>query len=137
MVLRPTPAISLEQRALVLESRQQELPDANRRALDRRAADQECLRAGAAEEAGRLEIEEQQAGLKTRFTMPCADGQAFAISCQRVVALGDRRHDLADRRAAVQHVGAILAIDDDHGAVGVFDHGAAEREGGADDDRRV
>ena len=60
MGLRPLLQLA-QQRALVLEARQQELPDANRGAVDRGAADQECLRAGAAEEAGRLEIEEQQA----------------------------------------------------------------------------
>ena len=50
----------VEQRPLVLEPRHQELLDANRRAFDGRAADQECLRAGAAEESRRLEIEKQQ-----------------------------------------------------------------------------
>ena len=59
--------------------------------------------------------------------MPCADGLAFAISCSASSPSAIVVDDLADRRAAVQHVRSIVAIDDDHRAVGMFDDGAAER----------
>ena len=99
--MRLRPRLHLAQhRALVLEAGQQELPDANRGALDRRAADQEGLRAGAAEESGGLEIEEQQRfGRRMPLREPAsalAPSAAYASS-----AVGDRRDDLADRRAAV------------------------------------
>jgi hypothetical protein len=100
----------------VLEARHQELPDADRGAFDRRAADQERLRAGAAEQSGRLEIENSSAAADA--LSPTATPAPSASAHRH---LGDRRDDLADRRAAVQHVGAIFAIDDDHRAVGVFD----------------
>ena len=49
-----------QQRALVLETRHQELADADRGAFDRRAADEKRLRAGTAKQAGRFKIEKQQ-----------------------------------------------------------------------------
>ncbi len=48
-----------QQRAFVLEARHDELPDANRRALEERASHEKRLRAGAAGEARGLEVEEQ------------------------------------------------------------------------------
>ena len=66
--------------------------------------------------------------------MPVAPrGHALRHQLHRLEAFGDRRDDVADRRAAVQHVGAVFAIDDDHRAVGVFDDGAAERDRGVDE----
>ena len=62
-----------------------------------------------------------------RPPMPSAEWPRLRHQLQRIVTVGNRRDDLADRQAAVQHVGAVFAIDDDHRAVGVFDDGAAER----------
>ena len=63
--------------------------------------------------------------------MPSRRGPRLRHQLHRIVSVGNRRDDLADRQAAVQHVGAVFAIDDDHRAVGVFDDGAAELERGA------
>ena len=58
--------------------------------------------------------------------MPFADGHASAISVIASVPslITETMSPIGD--AAVQHAGAIFAIDDDHRAFGAFDNGATE-----------
>jgi hypothetical protein len=110
----------------VFEARHEELADTNRCALDGRAADEERLRAGAAEQAGRFKIQKQQAGLKTRLDDALRRGPGTRHHTQGIGALGDRRNDVADRHSAVPHVRGVFTVDDDHLAVGSFDESATE-----------
>src|SRR6185503_5316403 len=92
-----------QQRALVLEAGQQELTDANRRAFDRGAADQECLRPGAAEQTGCLEIVEHQTAVRCGLALRSAKREGWPglrHQLQGILTLADRRHDLAERRSA-------------------------------------
>src|SRR5688500_20021953 len=62
----PGPGLQFaEHRALVLETRQHELPNANRIAVDRRAADEKGLSTRAAEKARGLEVQKEHSGLTT------------------------------------------------------------------------
>ena len=70
-------------------------------AFDRGAADEERLRARAAEEPGGLEVEEQDAGRSMPLRRPAA-GHAPSLRASRPSM--NRRDNVADRRAAVTHL---------------------------------
>ena len=121
---------------LVLEAGRQELAHGDTVAVDARAADQECLGAGAAGQPGGLEVDDAQAVevLEQRTGRRGDPARAGPGPAERRKAL-DRRLQRADDAghgvAAVAILGAVIAIDDDATAAGRFAHGAAEDRRGA------
>ena len=94
----------LEQRTLGREAREKELPDPERPAVEPAAADEERVGAGAAGEAGGLEIDEQQTACRTS-----------ALREQRQSA-ARRRRTAAGRRPGPSSHGdsrRVRAIDDE------------------------
>ena len=94
-----------QQRALVLEARQQELPHAQPAVFEDRAADQKRLRAGAAGKTGRLEIEESRAAVRTTVR----DSRVSALS--RLVAWrGQARASTSSASAPASSVSTMSPI---------------------------